>query len=137
IHRYRVPGYRSRRPERLLRRRENAPWSRFLQRTSGSVHAIAPVPKPNSSYLQRSYYVGPRAGPSRCPKSASRLRYSSPARAAEIPISSIKSMLGHALGASAAIEAVVCILALREGWIPPTINLDDPDPECDLDYVPH
>jgi 3-oxoacyl-[acyl-carrier-protein] synthase II len=58
-------------------------------------------------------------------------------RAMQIPISSIKSMLGHALGASAAIEAVVCIHALREGVIPPTINLTDPDPECDLDYVPH
>ncbi|MQA89293.1 MAG: beta-ketoacyl-ACP synthase II [Gemmatimonas sp.] len=54
-----------------------------------------------------------------------------------IPISSIKSMLGHALGASAAIEAVVCVNALRESIVPPTINLTDPDPECDLDYVPH
>ena len=56
-------------------------------------------------------------------------------RASQIPVSSTKSMLGHALGASAAMEAVVCILAMREGVVPPTINLTEPDPECDLDYV--
>jgi 3-oxoacyl-[acyl-carrier-protein] synthase II len=56
-------------------------------------------------------------------------------RAYEIPVSSTKSMLGHSLGATAAIEAVLCTLALREGVVPPTINLTDPDPECDLDYV--
>jgi len=54
-----------------------------------------------------------------------------------IPISSTKSMIGHAIGAAGAIEAVVCVKALLEQWIPPTINLDSPDPECDLDYVPH
>lgn len=57
------------------------------------------------------------------------------ARADEIPVSSIKSMLGHALGASAAIEAVSSVLTLRTGIVPPTINLTDPDPRCDLDYV--
>jgi len=54
-----------------------------------------------------------------------------------IPVSSIKSMIGHLLGASGAIEAVTCVLALQQGVIPPTINLAHPDPECDLDYVPH
>ncbi|MEX2584695.1 MAG: beta-ketoacyl-ACP synthase II [Gemmatimonadota bacterium] len=58
-------------------------------------------------------------------------------RADEVPVSSIKSMLGHALGSSAAIEAVVSVYALREGIVPPTINLTTPDPECDLDYVPN
>ena len=53
-----------------------------------------------------------------------------------LPVSSTKSMLGHPLGATAAIEAVLCVLAMREGTIPPTTNLTDPDPECDLDYVP-
>jgi len=53
-----------------------------------------------------------------------------------IPISSTKSMIGHALGAAGAIEAVVCVKAIGEQFIPPTINLDEPDPECDLDYVP-
>ena len=54
-----------------------------------------------------------------------------------IPISSTKSMTGHLLGAGGALEAALCIVALREGMMPPTINLDDPDDECDLDYVPH
>ncbi len=54
-----------------------------------------------------------------------------------IPISSTKSMTGHLLGAGGALEAALCAVALREGLMPPTINLDDPDDECDLDYVPH
>ncbi|HEX2203580.1 MAG TPA: beta-ketoacyl-ACP synthase II [Longimicrobium sp.] len=53
-----------------------------------------------------------------------------------LAVSSTKSMLGHALGGSAAIEAGACAFALRDGRIPPTINLTDPDPACDLDYVP-
>lgn len=53
-----------------------------------------------------------------------------------VPISSVKSMLGHAMGAASAIEAVVCALAVHTDHIPPTMNLEDPDPECDLDYVP-
>lgn len=56
--------------------------------------------------------------------------------AQRIPVSSIKSMLGHAMGAASAIEAVACVLAISEGSIPPTINLLKPDPECDLDFVP-
>jgi 3-oxoacyl-[acyl-carrier-protein] synthase II len=57
--------------------------------------------------------------------------------ATTIPVSSVKSMIGHSLGASGAIEATAAILALQGGFLPPTINLDAPDPECDLDYVPH
>lgn len=53
------------------------------------------------------------------------------------PMSSIKSMIGHTLGAAGAIEAVVCLLAMRDGKLPPTINYEVPDPECDLDYVPN
>ncbi len=56
--------------------------------------------------------------------------------ARRIPVSGTKSMHGHALGASAAIEAAICMLALRHGYLPPTINLENPDPECDLDYIP-
>ena len=51
-------------------------------------------------------------------------------------VSSTKSMMGHMLGGAGAAEAVVCVRAIAEGIIPPTINLTDPDPECDLDYVP-
>lgn len=54
-----------------------------------------------------------------------------------IPISSIKSMTGHSAGAAGALEAVASIQAIRDNMIPPTINLDTPDPQCDLDYVPH
>ena len=56
-------------------------------------------------------------------------------RAQKIPVSSTKSMHGHTLGASGALEAVVSLLAIREGFIPPTIHCETPDPECDLDYV--
>ncbi|MBU4227802.1 beta-ketoacyl-ACP synthase II [bacterium] len=57
-------------------------------------------------------------------------------KAYDIPISSTKSMTGHMLGASGAAEAIVCIKAMQESFIPPTIGLQEQDPECDLDYVP-
>jgi 3-oxoacyl-[acyl-carrier-protein] synthase II len=52
-----------------------------------------------------------------------------------IPVSSPKSMVGHLIGAAGSLAAMVCLLAIRDGVVPPTINLDDPDPECDLDHV--
>lgn len=55
----------------------------------------------------------------------------------QVPISSVKSLIGHSLGASGAVEAVAAMLALEGGFVPPTLNLEHPDPECDLDYVPH
>ncbi len=58
-------------------------------------------------------------------------------RAHQIPVSSTKSMTGHLLGGSGGIEAVACVLALKHGIIPPTINYANPDPACDLDYVPN
>ena len=56
--------------------------------------------------------------------------------ARNIIVGSTKSMTGHLLGASGAVEAIVCTQVLREGKIPPTINGTDPDPECDLNYAP-
>lgn len=58
-------------------------------------------------------------------------------RAYQVPISSTKSMTGHLMGATGAVEAILCVHAIRTGIVPPTIHLDEPDPECDLDYVPN
>jgi 3-oxoacyl-[acyl-carrier-protein] synthase II len=58
-------------------------------------------------------------------------------RAHRIPASSLKSMIGHPQGACGAAGVVETILAMREGFVPPTMNLDVPDPDCDLDYVPN
>jgi 3-oxoacyl-[acyl-carrier-protein] synthase II len=57
--------------------------------------------------------------------------------ARKIPISSIKSMLGHLIAGAGAVELITCVLAMRDGMIPPTINYQHPDPNCDLDYVPN
>ena len=54
-----------------------------------------------------------------------------------VPVSGTKGMHGHSLGATGAIEAAICMLAFRHDYLPPTINLEESDPECDLDYIPH
>ncbi len=58
-------------------------------------------------------------------------------RAMQVPVSSTKSMIGHLLGAAGAVEAIISIMAIQHGVLPPTINLDHPDENCRLDYVPH
>ncbi|MFO7822228.1 MAG: beta-ketoacyl-ACP synthase II [Lentisphaeria bacterium] len=55
----------------------------------------------------------------------------------KVPVSSTKSMTGHALGAAGGLEAIACVQALREGILPPTVNYENPDPDCDLDYIPN
>jgi 3-oxoacyl-[acyl-carrier-protein] synthase II len=55
----------------------------------------------------------------------------------QVPISSTKSLIGHTLGASAAIESVACVQSILTGWVHPTINQEYPDPDCDLDYIPN
>jgi 3-oxoacyl-[acyl-carrier-protein] synthase II len=57
--------------------------------------------------------------------------------APKIPFSSVKSMFGHLIQAAGAVELITCVQAIRTGWLPPTINLENPDPNCDLDYVPN
>ena len=55
----------------------------------------------------------------------------------KVPISSTKSMMGHLIAAAGSVEAIVCLLTIRDGVLPPTVNLDHPGPDCDLDYIPH
>ena len=64
------------------------------------------------------------------------IRHAFGEHAYNVSISSTKSQIGHLLGGSGAVEAIFCLLAIRDGLVPPTINLEEPDPECDLDYTP-
>jgi 3-oxoacyl-[acyl-carrier-protein] synthase II len=65
------------------------------------------------------------------------LKYAFGDHAYKLKVSSSKSMTGHCIAGSGGLEAIACILAIRDGFFPPTINLENPDPDCDLDYVPN
>ncbi|MDR0448400.1 MAG: beta-ketoacyl-ACP synthase II [Treponema sp.] len=71
------------------------------------------------------------------PTETKMIKYAFGDHAYKLKISSTKSMTGHCIAGAGGIEALACILAIRDGFYPPTINLDNPDPECDLDYVPN
>ena len=71
------------------------------------------------------------------PTETKMLKYAFGEHAYRMKVSSIKSMTGHCVSGSGVFEAIACILAINEGFFPPTINLENPDPECDLDYVPN
>jgi 3-oxoacyl-[acyl-carrier-protein] synthase II len=89
--------------------------------------------RPEDVDYVNAHGTGTRAG-DRAETAAIRAALGEHAR--RVPVSSTKSMTGHLLGAAAGIEAIACALALKAGVIPPTINLDHADPDCDLDYVP-
>ena len=120
--------------------------------TSDAAHITAPDPEGWGSArcirlaLQRAglapeqvSYVNAHATgtPLGDPAETQALKHALGAHAYRVPISATKSMTGHLMGGAGALEAVICVQALRSGLIPPTINLDRPDPACDLDYVPH
>jgi 3-oxoacyl-[acyl-carrier-protein] synthase II len=65
------------------------------------------------------------------------VRQSLGADAPSTPVSSIKGMMGHLIAAAGSVEAITCLLAIKHGILPPTINYETPDPDCDLDYIPN
>jgi 3-oxoacyl-[acyl-carrier-protein] synthase II len=119
--------------------------------TSDAYHITAPSPDGDSVYraiadaLVRSKlepqdvdYINAHgtSTPLNDPMETKAIKQALGERAYQIPISSTKSMTGHLLGAAGAMEAAFCVLTIQRGVIPPTINLEEPDPECDLDYTP-
>lgn len=143
--------------EASLKRRGTQPYAELVGygSTSDSFHLVQPDPdakgairaiaqalrmaKLNPSEIARETYVNAHGTSTKFNDLAETIALKEvfgPA-AKDLQISSTKSCTGHMIGAACAAELVVCALALREKVLPPTINLDNPDPECDLDYIPH
>ena len=118
----RVPHHRAR-SERPGRDSLRAPRARARRRAAAATSSTSTHTAP-----ARRSTTSLRPAPSRRCSAMTRTGFRSRRR---------KSMTGHMLGAAGAFESMVTILAMRDGFLPPTINLDNPDPECDLDYVPH
>ncbi|MCL7452330.1 MAG: beta-ketoacyl-ACP synthase II [Anaerolineae bacterium] len=120
--------------------------------TSDAIHVAAPDAEGSGaaqcmSLAMRRAGIGPdqvsyinahgTGTPAGDPAETEALKQSLGEHAYQVPVSATKSVTGHLIGGAGALEAVICVQALRTGTIPPTINLDEPDPACDLDYVPH
>jgi 3-oxoacyl-[acyl-carrier-protein] synthase II len=110
-----------------------APEGRGAVRSMGGALANAGISPGDVGYVNAH---GTSTGPNDRNETAA-LKVIFGEQAYRIPVSSTKSMTGHLLGAAGAIEAMFCVQALRDGILPPTINYEFPDPECDLDYVPN
>jgi 3-oxoacyl-[acyl-carrier-protein] synthase II len=120
--------------------------------TSDAIHVAAPDAEGSGaaqcmSLAMRRAGIGPdqvsyinahgTGTPAGDPAETEALKQSLGEHAYQVPVSATKSVTGHLIGGAGALEAVICVQALRTGTIPPTINLDEPDPACDLDYVPN
>ncbi len=103
------------------------------------LHARRPWPMRRARSRRHRLHQRPRHQHRRSTTRSRRWPSSGPSakHAYKVPISSTKSMMGHLIAAAGSVEAIVCLLTIRDGVLPPTINLDNPDPECDLDYIPH
>jgi 3-oxoacyl-[acyl-carrier-protein] synthase II len=105
----------------------------------GSTHCMSMALQRASLAPEQVSYINAHATgtPLGDPAETQAIKHALGAHAYRVPVSATKSMTGHLMGGAGALEATICIQALRSNLIPPTINLDTPDPACDLDYVPH
>ena len=106
---------------------------------SGAIRAMSNALKDSGLKAEQITYVAAHGTgtPINDPLETKAIKATYGEAAYDLAISSVKSMIGHTLGAAGALSAVAAIKGMQEGYIPPTINLDEPDPDCDLDYVPN
>ncbi|HEX7023545.1 MAG TPA: beta-ketoacyl-[acyl-carrier-protein] synthase II, partial [Gemmatimonadales bacterium] len=108
------------------------PDGRQAARAMSNALGTARIPAPEVGYIN----AHGSSTPLNDPTEALAIRHVFGGHADRVPLSGTKGYFGHALGASGAIEAAICALASRRGWLPPSVNLRDPDPTCELNYVP-